>query len=192
MSHKGFQEYGNVFSFFFGKIRQNGLISRADKIMKRARWGLLISRLIARIIKYASVVIAFIETSAVTIVIATLLIVAIPIAAVTTGIVSLFSLISVSRRKEDLKRSLEGDGKIVFIYAQRGFDNKRHRFTSNMAKDLANSGYRVFVVSRPVFRDCLTVQKRSENLWIMKLNSFYIFKKRLMKNIDGSRLIYLS
>lgn len=192
MAHKGFQEYGNAFSYFFGRIAQNGIIRRANSVMKRARWGLLISRIIARVIKYASFIIAFIETSAVTVVIAATLIVTVPIAAVTMAFISLLSLYTVRKERAGIEKMFEGDSKIMFIFAERGFGGKRSAFTEGMARDFAKNGFNVFVVSRPVLKDCVTAQKIDENLWVLKLNSFYIIRRKYLKKADPSKLIFIS
>ena len=192
MDHRGFNEFGNIFSYSSDRIKRNGVFSRANTVMKHARRGFLITRIIARIIKYASAIIAFIETSAVTVVIATILVISIPIAALTTAAVSLFSSYRLKKMSGDIAEMFDGEKKVIFILSEHGYNTEKAAFMRAQAHSFVDEGYRVFVVSQPIFRDGTTARKIKDDLWVIKLNSFYIIKRRFLKDFDDSKLIFVS
>ncbi len=189
MEHKGFQEYKSVFGFYADSIKANSLFSRANKLMKYARGYFIISR----IIKYMSIVISFIETSAALIAISAILLVLIPVFFAAAAVFSLFYLIQYRNFSRELAPALNDSEKVMFIYSGSGWTSKKSAFLRGMARDFKKEGYTVFVVSRPVLKGGINpVVKEEEGLWIIKLNCYYIAKRKLLKDVDKSKLTYLS
>ena len=189
MFHKGFQDYKTIFGFYGDVIKRNGAFSRANRLMKYARSYMLISRLI----KYMSMIISFIETSAVLIILSSVLLVLVPVFLVTVGVFSLFSLIQFRTFGRELAPILNGSEKVMFIFSSRGWGSKRSSFLRGMSRDFKDQGYTVFVVSRPLFKDGVNAAAKIEDgLWMIKLNYFYIIKRKFLKNFDNTKLIYIS
>ena len=189
MSHKGFQDYGNIFSFYGDRLKHNGVFNTANRIMKYARRYLLISR----IIKYMSLIIAFIETSAVLVLLSTVMLVSVPIMLVSATVLSLISLIQYRDFSKIAAPQIENSEKVVFIDAQRGFNNKKSRFLQGMTADLAKGGYLVFIISHSTLRDGINAVKQiGDSRWVIKLSCFYLLKRRVLKNTDDSKMVYIS
>jgi len=189
MGHKGFQEYGNIFSYFIDLVKTNGVFTRANKIMKYTRRYFFISR----IIKYMSLIITFIETSAILVVISTVILVSIPVTLVSLGIVSLFEKRHHKKYDVDIEHMINHHDKIMFIYASRGFYSKKSSFLRGMSKDFADQGYMVFVVSNSLLNDRFsTARKIDDSVTLIKLNYFYHIKKKFLNDIDKSRLTFIS
>ena len=189
MNHKGFQDYGNIFTFFTDRIKSNGVFSRAGRLVKYTRRYFFFSRLI----KYMSTVIAFIETSATLVILSTVLLVSIPVTFLILGAGWLVGLYHNRKFDPTAERMLEGDGKVMFIFSARGFNSKKSGFLRGMAADFANDGYTVFVVSDAPFCDrFITASEKSDSLCVIKLNYFYRMKKKYLSMLDQSRLTYIS
>ena len=188
MFHKGFQDYGNIFTFYTDALRHNVLFTRANKLMRYARGYFLISKLI----KYTSVAVAFVETSATLIVISSVLLALIPLFILTAAVLTVVSLSQFKRYDGELEPIFAKGGNIMFIYTGRGYSNKRAAFLRGMANGFADGGYTVFVVSRPIFRDGTGGTKKiRDGLWVVKLNYFYIMKRRFLKGADKSKMTFI-
>lgn len=189
MHQKGFQEYKGIISYLGDRIRQNGVFSAVSRILKYARRYFFITR----IIKYLSFIIAIVETSAIMIILAAILVIVIPIMLILTGIAA---LIGIRKRKEFnviLSPLFDGKRNIMFIYTEQGYYNKKSTFLRGMARDFKERGYAVFVVSsNPIHDRFTTATEIDDGLYIIKLGYFYGIKKRFLKNFDTSKLTYIS
>ncbi len=189
MQYKGFQEHRGIFGYLSDHVKRNGVFMTANKVVKYARRYIFISR----IIKYMSLIIAIIETSAILVALTVVLLAAIPIMLVVSGIVTIIGLHKRKECNRELKKLFAKDKELMFIYTEHGYNDKHSKFLRGMAKDFKEQGYAVFVVSSSVFRDRFTTGKKiEEDLWVIKLNYFYSIKKRFIKNYDNDKLTYIS
>lgn len=147
------------------------------KATKHARRYLFISRLI----KYASLVIAFIETSATLIVVATGFLIAIPVALLSVGITALLSLAKYKKINPVISKELEEAEKIIFIEAKKGYNRKKAAYLNHMAKCFKDEGYTVIIVSRSFRTDkMLSAKKTEDGIWIAMLNYYYVIKRKFL------------
>ncbi len=184
MIYVGYDKYRSLLSYRYGQLKKNGLWNIAVRAVRYARRYFLISRLI----RYASYIIAAVETSAVLLVILSALVILLPVALITFGITV---ILSTSKYKsytalisEDIKHR-----KVVVIDAKRGYFLKKQRYLNNMARCFRNEGYTVLVISHSFIHDRFLVAKKAqERIWVLKLNFFFVLKKKL--NTDDIVYIY--
>ena len=174
---KQFNSYKTVWGYTLGRIRSNSLFSTSYRIYRYARGYLIISR----IIRYAAAIITVIETSATMIVIFGALLIVIPLSLAAYGIMHLCGTLAHARRRDRPEYYIREGDKVMFILAGKPYSSKRSVYLRFMAKDFADRGYHVFVVSRYVFRDGMrSVCKKGRRLYVVKLYYFYSMKKRLI------------
>ena len=179
----GYDKYKTLLSYRYGQLKENGLWNIAMRTVRYTRRYFLISRLI----RYASYIIAAVETSAVLIVVFSALLVLLPVALVIFGITV---ILSTSQYKKYTKLISEDmtHRKIVVIDAKKGYFG-RPAYLNNMARCFRNEGYTVLVISRSFKHDrFLAAKKAEDNIWVLKLNFFFILKKTLNK--DNITYIY--
>ena len=171
----GYDKYRSLLSYRYGQLRKNGLWNIAVRTVRYTRRYFLISRLI----RYASYIIAAIETSAVLIVVFSALMILLPIALILFGITVVLSTSQYKKYNRLIYEDLK-DKRIVVIDAKKGYFRKKQTYLNNMSKCFRNEGYTVLVISRTFTCDRFLVAKKAEdNIWVLKLNYFFILKKQL-------------
>lgn len=166
-----------MWGYTLGRIRSNSLFSTSLRLYRYARGYLIISR----IIRYAAAIITFIETSATMIVIFGALLIAVPLLLASYAVLRLCGTIAHARRRDRPEYYIRENDKVMFILAEKPYSSKRSKYLRFMAKDFADRGYRVFVVSRYIFRDGMrSVSKKGRRLYVVKLFYYYSMKKRLI------------
>ncbi len=169
-----YDKYKSLLSYGYGQLKKNGLWNLATRTIRYARRYFFISRLI----RYASYIIAAIETSAVLLVLFSALIVLLPLALILLGITAALST-SQYKKYNDLIVSDIADRGVVIIDAKKGYF-KRRAYLNNMARCFRNEGYTVLVISRSFKNDRFLVARKAEdNIWVLKLNYFFYLKKKL-------------
>lgn len=171
----GYDKYRSLLSYRYGQLKENGLWNIAVRTVRYTRRYFLISRLI----RYASYIIAAIETSAVLIVVFSALLILLPIALVLFGITVVLSTSQYKKYNGLIAGELKGK-KIVVIDAKKGYFRKKQAYLNNMARCFRDEGYTVLVISHSFACDRFLVAKKAEdNIWVLKLNYFFILKKQL-------------
>ncbi|MBQ4561807.1 MAG: hypothetical protein IJA55_05750 [Clostridia bacterium] len=171
----GYDKYKTLLSYRYGQLKENGLWNIAMRTIRYTRRYFLISRLI----RYASYIIAAIETSAVLIIVFSALLILLPIALVLFGITVALSTSQYKKYNRLISEDIKNK-KIVVIDAKKGYFRRKQAYLNNMARCFRDEGYTVFVISRLFTADRFLVAKKAENnIWILKLNYFFILKKRL-------------
>ncbi len=171
-----YNNYNNIFSYYYAIIKGNGIVSLALRGVRYVRRYLFITRLLG----YISAIIAFIETSAVLVVALTAFIIFLPATALILGITMLINKRRYKHFDPDFERDIKSAEKIVIIEAKRGFNFKKPRYINHMADTFIKEGYTVVIISRSLLRDRFTIaQRKSESLWVIKLNYYYAAKKVL-------------
>ncbi|MBR4882070.1 MAG: hypothetical protein IKU19_09050 [Clostridia bacterium] len=172
----GYDKYRSLLSYRYGQLKENGLWNIAMRAVRYTRRYFLISRLI----RYASYIIAAIETSAVLIVVFTALVILLPIALLLFGITVVLSVSQYKKYNRLISEDIK-DRKLVIIDAKKGYFRKTEAYLNNMAKCFRNEGYTVLVISHSFVCDAFLVARKAEdNIWVLKLNYFFILKKQLM------------
>ncbi len=171
----GYDKYKSLLSYRYGQLKENGLWNIAMRTIRYTRRYFLISRLI----RYASYIIAAIETSAVLLVVFSVLVILLPISLLLFGITVILSMSQYKKYNRLISDDIK-DRKIVVIDAKRGYFHKKQSYLKNMAKCFRNEGYTVLVVSHSFTRDKFLVAKKAEEkIWVLKLNYFFILKKQI-------------
>ncbi len=135
--------------------------------------------LISRLIRYTSYIIAAVETSAVLLVVLSALVILLPVALIFLGITVALSTSQYKRYTRLISEDIK-DQKIVVIDAKKGYFRKKQAYLNNMAKCFRNEGYTVLVISHCFTADRFLVARNAEEkIWVLKLNYFFILKKRL-------------
>lgn len=179
----GYDKYKSLLSYRYGQLKKNGLWNIALRTVRYTRRYFLISRLI----RFVSYIIAAIETSAVLLVVLSALLVLLPVIIIIFGIIVIFSTTKY-KKYSNLISEDTNNRKIVVIDAKKGYFG-RSAYLNNMAKCFKNEGYTVLVISRSFRNDRFLVTKKAENnIWVLKLNFFFILKKKL--NNDDIIYIY--
>ncbi|MBR5515618.1 MAG: hypothetical protein IKU52_05400 [Clostridia bacterium] len=174
-----FNKSNNVFSYWYSCVKTKGAWSIITRFAKYARRYLFISRMI----KYAALIIAFIETSATLVIAASVLIIAIPL--ILTGFVLTLIISSVKYKRTDpvISKELEEAQKIIFIEAPKGYNRKKSAYLNRMAECFNNEGYKVIVVSRSYRCDRILCAKRTESgIWVVMLNYYFVIKRKFLEN----------
>lgn len=173
-----YNKYNSLLSYRYGQLKGNGLWNIAVRTVKYTRRYFLISR----IIRYASYIIAAIETSAVLIITISALIILLPIALIALGITITAAASQYKRYNLKIKNDLK-DRKVIIIDAKKGYFGRKQSYLNNMARCFCNEGYTVLVISRSFRYDrFLVARKASDRIWVIKLNYFFILKKNLNSN----------
>ncbi len=176
----GYDKYKSLMSYRYGQLKENGLWNIAMRTVKYTRRYFLISRLI----RYASYIIAIIETSATLIVLFTALVIAIPILLISFLITALLSVSQCRRYNSKVYADIISADKIAVIDAKKGYYRKKQAYLNRMAKCFRDEGYTVFVVSHSFRNDrFLVARHEGERLWIIKLHYLFIIKKKFKDNI---------
>ncbi len=171
----GYDKYKSLLSYRYGQLKENGLWNIAMRTVRYTRRYFLISRLI----RYASYIIAAIETSAVLIIVFSALLILLPIALVLFGITVALSTSQYKKYNRLISEDIKNK-KIVVIDAKKGYFRRKQAYLNNMARCFRDEGYTVFVISRSFTCDKFLVARKAEdNIWVLKLNYFFILKKRL-------------
>ena len=172
------ESYSNYLSYKYSSLKSTSIWSTAKRILSYSRRSLFV----ARIFRYASAFIAFVETSAVFLVCGAILLLLIPL----TLILTLFFSLLDRKSGRDINREIisRAEGKrIVFLMAKDGFSQKRGSYFDNMALDLAKDDDRfIIVVSNSLFsRTSLCL---CDNLAVIRETNFF----RLMRSIENSNV----
>ena len=183
MIYVGYDKYSSLLSYRYGRLKEHGLWNIAVKTVRYTRRYFFISRLI----RYASYIATAIETSAVLIIVFSVILALLPVVLVIFGITALISVMGYRRYNKLISDDI-ANARIVVIDAKKGYFRAKERYLNNMARCFKNEGYTVLVISHSFTRDrFLTARKAEERVWVMKLNYFFVLKKQL----DPDRLIYI-
>lgn len=170
------ERYESYLKYKYNMIKATDVWNTAERIVVYSRRSLFI----ARLFKVASVAVAFIETSAVFILCATVLFFFIPSALLIALIIYLVDIVVAKKQNARILPALE-DKKIVFLIAQKGYSSTRGSYFDRMARELADNGhYYVIVVSKSL-RDGLIggVRFEGENLIVVRETYYFRLKKAL-------------
>lgn len=177
----------NILSYWYSQIKTKGIWSFISKAAKHLRRFLFISRLI----RYATLVIAVIETSATLVLVATGFLIALPITIISLGVTAVIGMFAFRKYNPTIEKEINEAEKIVFIEAKKGFYRKKTAYLNRMALTFRNEGYTVFVVSHSFAADrFLSARKAGDHLWVIRLNYYYAIKKKFLKDIDD-KLTYI-
>lgn len=177
----------NIFSYWYSQIKTKGIWGFITKAAKHVRRFFFISRLI----RYATLVIAVIETSATLVLVATGFVIAIPIALISLGITAIIGLFAFRKYNPIIKNVINDADKIVFIEAKKGFFRKKTAFLNRMAVTFRNEGYTVFIVSHSLTADRFPAARRAgDRIWVIRLNYYYVIKKKFLNDKDD-KLTYI-
>ena len=175
MIYVGYDKYKTLLSYRYGQLRKNGLWNIAMRTIRYTRRYFLISRLI----RYASYIIAAIETSAVLLITFSALIVLLPIILIGFGISVVLSISQYKKYNKLISKDIASK-RIVIIDAKKGYFRQKQTYLNNMAECFHREGYTVLVISHSFLRDRFLVAKRAqEGIWVIKLNYYFILKKQL-------------
>lgn len=175
MIYVGYDKYKTLLSYRYGQLKENGLWNIAMRTIRYTRRYFLISRLI----RYASYVIAALETSAVLLVVFSALLVLLPVALIVFGVTVILSTSQYKKYNRAISEDIEGRRTVV-ITAKKGYFRPKQAYLNNMAKCFRNEGYTVLVISRSFKNDRFLVARKAEDkIWVLKLNYFFIIKKHI-------------
>ena len=171
--------YTNYLSYKYNTLKNTNVWNTAEKIYSYSRRSLFI----ARIFKYTSLFIAFIETSAVFLVFGAAILILIPATLALTLILSMLDSRSGKRLNKEIIPKLYGK-RIIFLIAKDGFSPSRHSYFDNMALDLSRNEARFVIIVSHSLRNCMPRGSRciGENLAVIRETNFF----RLMKSIEAS------
>ena len=144
--------------------------------------------LISRILRYASYLIAAVETSAVLILVFSGLLMVLPFAAVGFTVTAVLSKVSSRKYNKIITDDLRYTHKTVVIDAKRGYFRRKEAYLNRMAHCFRDEGYTVIVVSHAHFTDrFLTAARADERIWVVKLNYFFSLKR----TVDSGNVTYV-
>lgn len=173
------ERYTNYLSYKYNLLKNTNVWNTAEKIYSYSRRSFFI----AKIFRYSSAVIAFVETSAVFLVCGAALLLLIPLTLLLTLVFVIIDAQNGKRLNKLIVPKLKGK-RIIFLIAKNGFSIKRGAYFDNMAIDLAkNQDNFVIVVSRSLKSGGLYgLTLSSENLAVIRETNFF----RLNKSIKAS------
>ena len=181
MNKHGYCNYNNIFSYYYNNIKSTGLWNTLLKISKFTKSYFFISRLV----KYAAVVVAFIETSASLIIASAVLLVLIPIVCVSSFVTYISCLRQYKKVNPVMQKVVDNSKKLVFIDAKKGYFRKETHYINNMAKQFRDEGNTVFVVSHSLLHDrFVSVRKAEKGIWVVKMNYYFTLKRKILSNCD--------
>ncbi len=181
------ERYENYLKYKYNLIKSTDVWNVTGRIFAYSRRSLFI----ARLFKYASLIIAFIETSAVFLLTATVLLIIIPSALVLALILMIVDTIAGRKYNDKILSQIKGK-KILFLIAQKGYKKERGSYFDRLASDYAKDGrYYVIVISKSL-RDglFLTARFNEERLVVIRETYFFRLKRALIKaNIKNENVI---
>lgn len=173
------EKYTSYLKYKYNTLKSTDVWNTAERVVSYSRTSLFI----ARLFKYASAIVAFIETSAVFLICATVLLFVIPATLLLALILMLIDMAGGKKFNEKILPRLKNK-KIIFLVAQAGFRENRGTYFDNMAKDFAkNENYFTVVVSKSL-RDgkFLTAKFVGDNLVVIRETYFFRLKKAIIKS----------
>lgn len=176
--------YNDYFSYKLAGIKRTELWNTAERIFTYSRRSLLA----ARIFRYAAVALAFIETSAILVIVSSSALLIIPI--LLCGILSLAFLDIFSDKKYDrIIISASENRRIVIIATAKSFCNSH--FLMGVSNELAARGHTVIVVTSSL-KDGLFTTARKKNSQVFLIREPYFF--RLCKTLkrEHKKIIFVS
>lgn len=181
------ERYESYLKYKYNMIKATDIWNAAERIVVYSRRSLFV----ARLFKIASVAVAFIETSAVFILCATVLLFFIPAALFIALMIYLVDIVAAKKHNALILPAFDGK-KILFLIAQKGYSSTRGSYFDRMARELACDGrYYVIVVSKSL-RDGLIrgVRFEGENLIVVRETYYFRLKKALKEaQIDTDDMI---
>lgn len=153
----------NLFSLYYKKMRSTTVWGLADRLIKYSRRFMLVTK----IIKYATLIVAFIETSAMLIVAATILLIALPISLIAIAIAAIADRISSKHKLDELDLKLDRDE--IYVFFNVG------KFGEAYARKLAE-GAAVYIVASPLHKRFFTARPDGDITYISK--SFFMRLRR--------------
>lgn len=172
------ERYGSYLKYKYNLIKSTDVWNTAERVFAYSRRSLFV----AKLFKYASVIVAFIETSAVFLICATVFAVVIPLTLVLALIFYIVDTVTAKKYNNLIIPKLE-DKKVIFMIAQKGYKKSRGTYFDRMVRDLAADGrYYVVVVTKSV-RDGLFLTARFEEEDLTVIRESYFFRlKRAIKD----------
>lgn len=171
--------YTNYLSYKYNSLKNTNVWNTAEKIYSYSRRSLFV----AKIFRYTSMFIAFIETSAVFLVCGAALLVLIPATLILTLVLSLIDSRNGKRLNREIVPRLYGK-RVIFLVAKDGFSYKRRSYFDCMALDLAHDENRFVIVVSHSLRACATRTSgcSRDNFAVIRETNFF----RLVKSIESS------
>lgn len=171
--------YANYFKYKYNDIKSTDIYNRAERIFAYSRTSLFI----ARIFRYASVIIAIIETSAVFLLCATIVLIAVPVTVAAALILALFDLIGAKKFNEAIIPKLK-DKKIVFLISDKGYRSEKrgkNTYFDRMTRELAADPERFIIVVTKSIRNgrFLTAKFAADNIAVIRETYFFRLRRAI-------------
>ncbi len=170
--------YESYFKYKYNSLKSTAVWSTAGRVFTYSRRSLLV----ARLLRYASIIIAFVETSAVFLLFSTILLIALP-ATLLIGLILIVVDAVSGKKNKDKVLSAVNDKKILILIAHKGYRKNRSTYFDSMVREYAKDGrYCVIVVSKSLIDGpFLTAKFQSKNLIIIRESYFFRLKRAINK-----------
>lgn len=178
-------EYRSFFSYLSACTEKTALRNLIDCTSKYFRRCFLISRLI----RISASIISAIETSAVFLILLSIIIVIIPLILITVFSVAVICFIQYLKSRSKVEKALHYP-QIYIVFASNHSSHARSNFQCGFLKELTRNGLVLLIL--PLFSEerFLTLKKKSD-VYLIKLHYFYYIKHLLIKNAaDKLTIVY--
>jgi len=170
--------YESYFKYKYNSLKSTAVWSTAGRVFTYSRRSLFV----AKLLRYASIIIAFVETSAVFLLFSTILLIALPAMLLLGLILMIVDVISGKKNNDKILTAVR-DKKILILIAHKGYRKNRNTYFDSMVREYAKEGrYCVIVVSKSlVDGPFLTAKFHSKNLVMIRESYFFRFKRAIKK-----------
>ena len=174
--------FKSFFSYKSAIIKSTNVWNAAEKIFVYSRRSLFA----ASIFRYAAVVIAFIETSAVLVIFSSALLILVP--TLILGVVALMILDLMSGKKYDriIADAVKGK-KAVILSAHRCYKNSR--FLKGFVRELAKKGYTVIVITKSLKDGTFPTAKVTDPHIILIREAYFFRLRHILKDSGCTGII---
>lgn len=181
------ERYEDYFRYKYNMIKSTDLWDSAGRIIAYSRRSLFI----ARLFRYSSMIVAFIETSAVLVITASVLLFLLPVTLALAII--LMTVDSINAKKSNLAIFEKAQNKtILFFVAQDGYRANRNSYFDVMVRDFSMSEkYFVIVISKSLRDGLFITSQTAGNLTIIRETYFFRLKRYLNKMKFDKKKMYI-
>ena len=166
----------NLFSFYYSRVRRTTVWSLADRIIKYSRRFLFITR----IVRYAAVIVSIIETSAMLILISTLILTVLPI--LTVGFIVMLTAESIVTNKRLRELDLRLDREEIYVFA--GVGEYGEAYARSLSEVAA-----VYIVANPLKHRFIAAKADGGIIYVSK--SFFLRLRRNYFDSTPEKMRYL-
>ena len=188
-SHKdvSLEKYENYFKYKYNLFKSTDLWDSTSRVLAYSRRSLFI----ARLFRYASMIVAFIETSAVLVITASVLLVLLPLTLALAIILIAIDSINAKKSNSEIYKKIQNK-KVLFFVAQNGYRANRNTYFDKMVRDFSdNDDYCVIVVSKSL-RDGLFITSKSDGkLTIIRETYFFRLRRFLYQKRKNKNQMYI-